>query len=366
MRVLHVTGAYPPMRCGVGDYTAQLVDALAGMKEVVAGVLTSTAAATNASRNEAFFPVMDSWGFASLPTFLKTLDMFRPDIVHLQYPASFGRVFLPNFLPLICKRRGIDVIQTWHEHPIYSQIINAAAIDALVLIDPEYPASYRQPYRYLVRRSPCVHIPIGSNISAAHTLAQRKGAIRETYGALGKRLLVYFGFAGPGKGIELLFQAADPQHDRIVLICDLKRSDPYHAAILGLAESDEWRGNCCVTGYLPDSDTAELLDTADAAVFPFRDGYTPRNGSVLAARLQGTFVITTHQRLRGYVPSENVYYVAPGDVAGIHQAIGMYAGTTRAVGTEQVIGWDEIAARHCRLYTQVLASRGMSAGGFES
>jgi len=349
------------MRCGVGDYTAHLVAALEGMQDVVSGVLTSTAIADPQCRREGFFPVMDQWGFAALPTFLKTLEQFRPDIVHLQYPASFGRAFLPNFLPLICKRRGIAVIQTWHEHPIYSQIINAAAIDALVVVDPDYPSTYRQPYRFMVRNRTCLHIPIGANIPAANTTPHRRMQIREAFNAQDKRLIAYFGFAGVSKGIELLFQTADPRYDRIVLICDLNRADQYQSTILGLAQSDEWQGKCYVTGYLPDIEAAAVLDSADAAVFPFTEGSTHRNGSVLAARLQGTFVATTHQRLRGYNASENVYYVAPGDVAGIRQAIECYAGK-RSAGAQSVIEWEEIAVRHSRLYKQVFAANGEVVG----
>lgn len=357
IRVLQVTGAYPPMRCGVGDYTAHLVGALAEMPGIDIGVLTSTGAAESPHRCDAFFPVMEHWGLAALPSFLTILDEFRPDIVHLQYPASFGRVFLPNFLPLICKFRGIHVVQTWHEHPIYSQVINAAALDALVVIDPDYPDAYRQPYRALVRKTPCFHIPIGANIPKALVLPHRQLRIREMCNALDKRLIAYFGFAGNGKGLELLFQVADPRIDRIVLICDLNPSDVYQSNIIQLAESESWKGSCLITGYLPDIEVAEVLDSADVAVFPFIAGSTPRNGSVLAARLQGTPVITTHKLLRGYNASEHVFYVAPGDLDGMRHAIDCCRGKCPD-GLRSVISWNEIATRHYYLYTQIFANRG--------
>lgn len=344
------------MRCGVGDYTAQLVGALTGMPGIDIGVLTSTGAAESPHRCDAFFPVMEHWGLAALPVFLTILDQFRPDIVHLQYPASFGRVFLPNFLPLICKFRGIRVVQTWHEHPIYSQVVNAAALDALVVIDPDYPGGYRQPYLSIVRKTPCFYIPIGANIPKARALPDRQRRIRERCNSVDKRLLAYFGFVGSSKGVELLFQVADPRTDRIVLICDLNPLDTYQAKILYLAESEPWKGNCFITGYLPDIEVAEVLDTADVALFPFIAGSTPRNGSVLAARLQGTPVITTHQRLRGYNASEHVFYVAPGDLEGMRHAIG-YCGGKHLDGARSVIGWDEIADRHCSLYTQLFAKQ---------
>lgn len=354
MRVLNITGAYPPMHCGVGDYTARLVKELENLPGVKAGVLTSVDAAESSRRPDAFFPVINGWGFKSLPAVIDSFRAFKPDIVHLQYPASFGRVFMPNFLPLICKTLGIAVVQTWHEYPIYSQIINALPKDALVVVEPDYPEKYRQPYRSIIRHKNCVHIPIGSNIPRACDSPEQRSILRKAYESQDKRLLAYFGFAGDRKGIELLFSAANPQSDRIVLICDLSPSDPYQKSIIRLTESAEWRGKCFVTGYMEDKDAASLLEAADAAVFPFIDGSTPRNGSILAARLQGTFVVTTHNRLRGYFSPEHTFYVAPGDVKAIREALMHYAGI-RFDGVQLVTEWNEIASRHFNLYEKVLA-----------
>lgn len=353
MRILNITGAYPPMQCGVGDYTARLVKELEKIPGVTSGVLTSVEAANSPCRPDAFFPLISSWGFKALPTVIESFRHFRPDIVHLQYPASFGRVFMPNFLPLVCRAFGITVVQTWHEHPIYSQIINALPKDALVVVEPDYPEAYRPPYRSIVRHKTCVHIQIGSNIPRASLAPGQRQRIRETYESQDKRLLVYFGFASDRKGLDLLFKVADPHSDRIVLICDLNRTDPYHASILSLSDSDLWRGKCFVTGYLADNDAASILDAADAAVFPFVDGSTPRNGSILAARLQRTFVVSTHKTLRGYNSPDHTFYTAPGDVAAIRQALDCYAGK-RFNGVPSVTGWSEIAARHCELYEEML------------
>jgi len=353
MRVLNITGAYPPMHCGVGDYTACLVRELEKITGVTAGVLTSVKAAKSSCRPAAFFPVVNGWGFKALPTVIESFRAFKPDIVHLQYPASFGRVFMPNFLPLICKSLGIAVVQTWHEHPIYSQIINALPKDTLVVVEPDYPEAYRQPYRSIIRHKKYVHIPIGANIPRACNSPEQRLNLRDTYGSHDKRLLAYFGFAGDRKGIEQLFSAADPLSDRIVLICDLNPSNSYHASILRFIDSDMWRGKCFVTGYMEDKDAASILEAADAAVFPFIDGSTYRNGSILAARLQGTFVITTHARLRGYYSSEHTYYVAPGDTRAIREALMHYAGK-HFDGKPSVTEWSDIASRHLDLYKYIL------------
>jgi glycosyltransferase involved in cell wall biosynthesis len=356
MRVLFITGAFPPMKCGVGDYTAKLVAHLETFPEIIPGVLTSSAAVAYPEPPKHFFPVMNHWHFSALGKVMETVKLFRPDIIHLQYPASFGRVFLPNFLPLVFAAREIPVVQTWHESPIYSQLINAIPKDTLLVVEPHYPAGYLWPYRAAVRHKKCVYIPIGANIPRAEPSLEQRSELRRRFDAEQARLIVYFGFVQPSKGVDALFRVADPTRDRLLLICDLDPDDSYHAAILTHAESPLWKGKCFVTGYLSSPEVAELLALSDAALFPFTGGTTARNGSVLAARLQGTFVVTTHKERRGYDSNEHTVYVAPGDITAMREAIDNHAGK-RYVGVPAVARWDEIANKHRDLYENVLNKR---------
>lgn len=353
LRILFVTGAFPPMACGVGDYTARLVARLAAFPELDIGVLTSFSASKCLDPPEHFFPVVKKWNCSELTNVMHVINSYQPDIVHLQYPSSFGRTLLPNFLPIICSAKKIHTVQTWHELPIYSQVINAVPSDTLVVVDPRYPAAYPLPYRAVIRHKQCAYIPIGSNIPNAMLSQTERIEVRRRYNAEHSRLIVYFGFAAPHKGIEDLFQIADPDRDRLVLICRLDSDNPSHVSLSRHIESPPWKERCLVTGYLAEVDVARLLAVADAAIFPFRDGATPRNGSVLAARLQGSFVVTTHRTLRGYSPDEHTVYTAPGDVLAMREAVDTYAGT-RFVGIPAVAPWEEIAKEHCNLYRRIL------------
>ncbi len=100
----------------------------------------------------------------------------------------------------------------------------------------------------------------------------RRAAVRSEVGANIGGLIVYFGFASPAKGIESLFEIADPQRHRLVLICDLSAEDTYQASILSLASRGDWTGKVTVTGYLPPEQAGRLLAAADAVVFPFLNG----------------------------------------------------------------------------------------------
>jgi glycosyltransferase involved in cell wall biosynthesis len=232
-------------------------------------------------------------------------------------------------------------------------MINALPIDTLVVVDPAYPAAYRQPYRQMIRHKQCDYIPIGANISRVDLSTEQKTMIRKGFASEAHRMIVYFGFATHHKGIEVIFHAANPDNDRLVLICELDPHDSYQASIICLAESKKWKGKCTVAGYVEEQEAASILASADAVVLPFIEGATPRNGSLLAARLQGTFVVTTHTEFHGYNASEHTYYASPGNVNEIRDALQIYAGK-RFNGNPGIAGWDDIAVKHFKLYDRLI------------
>src|SRR6266513_2376134 len=65
MRVGLVTGEYPPMQGGVGDFTRQLGQALAGLG-VETHVITSRRAASAGTAGLTLHPVINHWSFLAL------------------------------------------------------------------------------------------------------------------------------------------------------------------------------------------------------------------------------------------------------------------------------------------------------------
>lgn len=362
MKILFITGAFPPMKCGVGDYTASLLSSLEMLSGVTPGVCTSTAAAGCNNPPSVFFPVIEEWSYLRADAKLRAaVEAFRPDIIHLQYPASYGRAFYPNFIPMLFNRK-IPVVQTWHEHPIYSQLANAISSDTIVVVDPGYPSQYQAMYRAALRHASFACIPVGSTIQRVKATEVDLIAFRCRFNAESARMIACFGFARPEKGFELLFNVLDPDKDRLVMVCDLDPEDPYQRSLLQSARSPQWQGKCFVTGFLAPEEVSMTLAAADAVVLPFTDGTTPRNTTVLAARVQGTFIVTTHPSLRGYHPSEHTYYVAPGNTAGIRDALYGYAGI-RFEGEPSVAAWSDIAVQHLKMYQGVIDRRCGLPGG---
>lgn len=361
MRVLLVSGSYPPMPCGVGDYTAQLAKALARRGDATAAVLTGIAAEGTAGEDIELFPVMRAWSIGEAPSIVGRIRRWRPDVVHIQYPTHYYRE-IQWVLPMLARIANGPVVQTWHEY--YSSrswpgILNAALPGGLVVVRPNYMEKMPGWYRWLIRHKEFRFIPNASSIPAVRLTEDERAAARSGVGADGVGLIAYFGFASPAKGIEAIFEIADPQRHRIALICDLAAAEAYQASILALANRGDWAGKVVVTGFLPPEEAGRLLATADAVVFPFRDGGGEWNSSLHGATAQGTFVLTTSREQRGYNAGKNIYYAMPGDLEEMRQALSEHLGTRiRTAEETPATRWNTIADSHMELYRALLGRTG--------
>jgi glycosyltransferase involved in cell wall biosynthesis len=349
------------MPCGVGDYTAQLAKTLGRRGDVTAAVLTGIAAEGSEAEGVELFPVVRTWGIAEAPSIVGRIRRWRPDVVHIEYPTHYYRE-IQWVLPALARIANGPVVQTWHEY--YSSrswpgILNAALAGGLIVVRPNYREKMPRWYRWLIRRKEFRFIPNASSIPAVRLTEDERTAVRSKVGAHGHELIAYFGFASPAKGIESLFEIADPQRHRLVLICGLSAEDAYQASILALANRRDWAGKFVVTGFLPPEEAGRLMAAADAAVFPFRDGGGEWNSSIHGAAAQGTFVLTTSREHRGYDAGKNIHYAMPGDLGEMRQALREHIGKRNLAPEETpAAGWNSIADSHVELYQALLGRKG--------
>jgi glycosyltransferase involved in cell wall biosynthesis len=368
IRVLLVAGSFPPMKCGIGDYSARLASSLAAEGSLTVAVLTDERAApAPTDRGYEVFTVARGWALADIPRLLKVVSAWRPGIIHLQYPTQgYGSSLLPWVLPTLFTSMGIRVVLTWHEYWMgrWRFLPNALSLRGLVLIRPGHLDRMPRFYRKLLAHKRIKEIPNATVLPQVLLDSYERSSIRGKYGQPGKRLVVYFGFAYPAKGIEQLFQIADPARDHLVLACDLGSADPYQREIRALLADPRWTADASNPGFLPSDEAARLLAAADAVVLPFREGGGKWNSSVHAAVEQGTFVLTTSTEAHGYSPQENSYLARPGEIDEMRQALGRYIGirnpSPRDVGSGM---WKAIAEAHRTLYQELLSSRNSRTGG---
>ncbi|MGH8715578.1 MAG: glycosyltransferase [Burkholderiales bacterium] len=354
MKVLLITGSFPPMKCGVGDYTALLAAALSKQDGMSVAVLTDARADPfRADYNFEIFPVIQDWTLIHLPEALKTIKRWKPDVVHFQYPTQgYGNGWLPGVLPLLCISLNATIVQTWHEYcPARpnENLLLAATPGGLIAVRPGYKEKMPLWMRWLTKHKEFRYIPNASSIPAAKLSDVERLAIRERYLSSEKRLIAFFGFIYPHKQVELLFEIADPATDHIVLIGDLDMNDPYQKSLMEKTERAPWKNHVSITGFLSPMEAAQLLSAADAVALPFQGGGGLWNTSLHAAAMQGTFVLTTSSERQSYDSTENIYYAKPGDVEQMRSALQNYAG--RKIDLPQLPDWDFISKAHVQLYS---------------
>ncbi len=315
MRVCLISGEYPPLQGGVGDYTRCLAQALARGGCQVSVITSVTVPETDADDEVRVLPIIRGWGPGCLPLLWRALGRLHPDVVSIQYqPGAYQMHGAITALPLLLKlrRRGISAV-TFHDLLVPYLFPKAGALrplargmlartaDAAVTTNPEDCAALG---------SPSSIIPIGSNISPFVPPGYGRATQRARWGVgRGHLLLCYFGFLNPSKGVETLFRLlhrllSDGHRVTLLMVggmasdsvsADQSYAEEVRIQITGSPLGDHVRW----TGFTsPQEVTANLL-AADICVLPFRDGASFRNGTLAAALAHGMAIVTTWPRQPG-------------------------------------------------------------------
>lgn len=356
MRVLFITGSYPPEKCGVGDYSYHLAEAISLEKDIEVSVLTSVCSVSNETASKVnVFRHMQNWRNTNLVEIKRVISKFRPDVVHIQYPTQgyFGRP--PSLLPLYLRCLGLPVVQTWHEYFYQSGVKwqNLLGCDALVYVRPDFPEKIPFWINKFLGNTPQFYIANTSTIPTISLQTEELHQIKESLSSR-KPIVCFFGFAHANKGMELLFDIASPSEHHLVLICDLNINDEYQARILALASQEPWKESVTITGFVPSLRVSEILAVADAVVFPFPNGAGEWNTSLNASQASGSFSLATTEDtgLLGYNEITNTYFSKCGDIDDLKSALRKYIG--HRIKPQKKNLWGDIASAHINIYKEVI------------
>lgn len=413
MKVVLISGEFPPLRGGVGDYTQVLADAL-GKLGIDVHVVTSASAGapTRVSDTSTVHAAVRDWGWRCLGTIGTLLDVIRPDVVHIQYQtASFGLHPAINCLPAWLRLRWSDTHTaiTYHDLRVpylfpkagrvrwWATVVPALWSDAVVVTNPEDYERLRASYQgswvanrisgWLDRDEPTrsgdrtLHVvPIGSNILPDRPPGFDRTAWR-TQVDVGEdeALLVYFGFLNASKGGKTLIRALDHLirsgvRCRLVMLGEqVGASDPtneaYLARVWGLVEELDLDEYITWTGFLPAEMVSAYLLAADAAVLPYRDGASFRRGSLMAALAHGVPIVTTKPAQRhtasgfpALIDGVSAQLVPPDDPEAVAEAVRELMSSPRlrselgraAQSLAQIFTWDRVAEQTLRIYEELL------------
>lgn len=382
LRVLLVSGEYPPMEGGVADYARILAEELVAQGACV-HVLTSTAGAGDGAGAVTCHPVMVRWGWRALRREVSRLvGAVGPDVVNVQYQtAAYGLHPAINLLPLL--ERRVPVVTTFHDLRVpylfpKAGPLRAWANLALARASAATIVTNVQDREELARHAglrPAHLIPIGSNVTPAGGAGRDAAASRERWGIpAGAVVLCYFGFLNASKGgddlVEALHLLRGRGVDAVLLMIGgaVGASDPTNRAYLdGVRRRIEERGlggHVVWTGYLEPAGVSEAFGCSDVCVLPYRDGASYRRGSLMAALAHGMAIVTTRPQVEqpGLTHAETAWFVPPGDPAALAEACTLL-GRDRALrgrlgeGARRLserFAWPAIAARTLEVYRAVV------------
>ncbi len=385
IKLLLITGEYPPMEGGVADFTAIVGERLA-QRGAEVHVLTSEQAALQGERPGAVtvHPRMRGWGFRSLyRTVREMVRTLSPDLINIQYQtAAYGMRPAINLLPRVF--RHVPVVTTFHDLKVpyllpkagwLRRWVNrdlARTCRAVIVTNAQDRAELERLHG--IRRMEM--IPIGSNISYQLPAGYDRAMWRGQWG-VGNRttLLSFFGFLNDSKGAIELIEALKQLTNEGVAV-DLvmiggavsssnASNQTYYDRVkdtiseLGLEDHIFW------TGYVANEEVSAAFTSSDVCVLPFADGASFRRGSLMAALAHGVPIISTTPEVPvpELVPGENIYLVPPDDAAAVAEAIRALArdaGLRKrlAQGARELsrhFDWDSIADRTLALFQDTLA-----------
>jgi glycosyltransferase involved in cell wall biosynthesis len=363
-----VTPELPPDCGGVGDYTAQIAEALARGGDAVSVYCPPAAASWSPSEDIDVVTLGDRFGMRTMRELSVRIERGFDSRLLVQYvPAVFGRrgtnVAFCRWL-LARRQAGVDVRVMFHEPYLYlrwrpDQIVTAFTQRAMaaILLDAanQLYLSTDTWRRYLARFRPgavqdAVTLPIPSaipSVDASHAVH----ATRTTAIVNAKYLVGHFGSYGNhiaptlGRALKDLLSS----DARVAALCTGSGSDRFVKRFA--AEHPSLRGRLTGVGRASAHDISVQLQACDVLLQPYPDGVTTRRTSVMAGLANKRAVITSDGKLTEDVwrRTHCVALTPAGDAAALAQA-------TREL-LDDVSNRGALESRACATYDSCFALR---------
>ncbi|MCY4147103.1 MAG: glycosyltransferase family 4 protein [Chloroflexi bacterium] len=373
MKIGMISGEYPPMPGGVGDFTRMLSHRLMRHGHDVRLLC-------RAGCKDELLPMstVASWGFGGAASVRAWARRIQPDVVNLQFQTAAYDMspwvhFLPGFInapfvttfhdlrfPYLFPKAGR--LRDW----IVRRLARASA--GVITTNQEDEAGLQALSRRRV-------IPIGSSIAPLTVSVERREQIRQTLGALsGSFVLGHFGFLNALKGIDHLLEAMaglrrSGRDLRLVFIGGARgdhgtsKANDYAAHLdaeierLGLGDAVWW------TGYLDEAEVAVWLGAVDLVALPFADGASYRRSSLMAAVALGCAILTTQPAFAtpAFRHGDNLWLAKPRSAEAIAEGIRALMTNSERLcqlrnGARQLrhsFAWERIAKETADFYREV-------------
>jgi glycosyltransferase involved in cell wall biosynthesis len=383
-KILFIVGAFPRLPCGVGDYTYHLAQNLSSQGldiHILTTLHSDIIADPKLLHGVRVYPVVPEWSFRQASMIRDRIRQLSPEIVHIQYPASFGkanRKILANFLGFIAKSTSVGrmkVITTLHEFNERSlrwrarALLNISSSDAIISVNRFDLAAIK---KAAGKKKNVYYAPVASSIPFNPITVGERLAIRQDLGLTSADIAIaYFGFISPLKGFDILLGAIYDMRSRgmpvklLILSKFTPEHDDYHCQMFNRIQELSIQDICLLgSEHYSSQDISRYLQVSDLTILPFSEGASERRTSLLAS-LQNRLptITTTGPNLPPeFIHGQNMVLVPPQNAEAISEAVSRLINdpscaqsmSKEAGKLAQNYSWDQIAQKHIQTYEQVL------------
>ena len=375
MKIGMISGEYPPMPGGVGDFTQELAQRLRQHGHDV-----HLLCRRGCRDDQLAMSTIGSWGLAGAASVRAWVRRLQPDVVNLQFQtAAYDMSPWVHFLPGFSDAPFITTFHDLRFPYLFPKagrlrdwiVMHMARASSGVITTNQADAARLQA---LSRRRV---IPIGSSIRPKiASLALREQIRQELAAQPGSFVLGHFGFLNALKGIDYLLEALAGLRRcgrdlRLVFIGggrpQASEKSAYRSQLeaaitrLGLGDAVHW------TGYLDEAAVAAWLAAVDLVALPFADGASYRRSSLIAAIAQGCAILTTQPTFAvpAFQHGDNLWLVPARSAQALSQGIqALMADAGRldqlragAGLLRRCFDWDLIASETAEFYQEVIGQQ---------
>jgi glycosyltransferase involved in cell wall biosynthesis len=411
MKILVVSGEYPPMKGGVGRYTKNLVHAIAKKSSVEVSVAISGGAAVTAVTSD---PSQDSNNVAlyhgavrkgdkrNSDRLLQIVSEIKPDVVNIQYERglyevdttirhTFWRLVHGSTLDRFYRICPVPTVSTLHT--VFPQDEYSAYVKDRALRKEGRFGFLPQPLRAAIRRwvmeqryDLLLNVVSQSDgiISPARTLQEvvRRGTViyhgaepaielsspssvakddknefRKDFGLpLDKMLLLAFGYAGSYKGFDVLGSLGLP--DSWSLVVKQTKHERGLEKPLAIGKNNGENVISLNLGYLDDTTMSKLFFACDAIIFPYK--IVSVSGVMFDALAHGLPFIASDLRFFKEFADMGLGIVCKRNMKSFEQSISTLAleydeYKTRVEQFSSKLRWSNIAKKHIEFFSGLIS-----------
>jgi len=389
MRIGMITGEYPPLEGGVGDFTRELGMALHTEGHEIHILTTQMNDRQPSPVQEdalAIYRDIYDWDRSTHAEITRWINTLALDVVNIQYQAAAyqmrGGI---NFYPRAQKRHlNAPIVVTYHDllppylfpkaGPLRRWSVRQLAqhADGVIVTNGDDYTTLNTAME--AKLPPTRLIPIGSNIAPQPPAGYDRAAWRAAHGIYPNDMLIgFFGFLNRGKGVETLIEALGqlvtsglPAH--LLFIggrtgssdsTNARYADEIDARIKEAGLSTHVQR----TGFTTPAEVSAALLAVDICALPYRGGASLRHGTLHAALAHGNAIVTTTPQTETpqLQHGKNVMLIPPENATALTNALRLLWMEShmradigqQAAQLSREFSWERIAARTAEFFRTV-------------